>query len=163
MVRKAPHAAPIFMAGFMTVTVLGLAHVLTLFWPPTMRARFGGLIPFAHGANWIVLLGTGWYTLGRFFAAMPYLHPGARRACSRITVLRYLFNFLVVSVGLTPAGLVFGLAIIWGAARSAWEVPVLIVGLICAHVAWIWADRHGDRILRAAWPRLSWPEPAGGE
>ena len=158
MARKGSQPAPIFLAGILTVTILGFGHVVTLFLLPSMRTRFVGLILFAHSVNWIVLFGTQCYMLGRFFAAMPYWRPGARRAWSWITVLRYVVNFFAVSVALTPVGIVFGVAAMLGASDAAWEVPMLVLGLICGHFAWIWADRHGDRVLRAVWPGLSWPD-----
>jgi hypothetical protein len=153
--EKRPQPAPIFLAGFATAAlfIVGYVPVLVL---PIADSPLGWLLPLIHSIYSITIIGTGWYTLGRFLVALPSWRPS--HPISFTSFLHYSFNFHAVSLPLQLAGLVLGVVTMNGGSLEAWEWPTLLVGLVCGHFAWVWADKRADRILRQMFPRITWPD-----
>jgi hypothetical protein len=150
-----PQAAPIFLAGSATFALFALGYLPVLVLP-LAESPAAWLLPVIDSIFSITILGTGWYTLGRFLMALPHWRPSQQ--ISFTSFLHYSFNFHAVSLPLQLAGLVLGVAIMSGGSLESWEWPTLLVGLVCGHLAWVWADKRADRYLRQMFPRITWPD-----
>lgn len=154
------HAGPgsLFLGFLPTIVIFGCGYLLSVVFISLTHPFFASLTPMIASAYSVPLVGTIWYALGRFVISLRYWTPTSRRIYFKAAVLHYSCAFLAVGCALVPAGLVQGLLEMNGVFSEVLELPILLVGLVCGHFAWRWADPRADRIMRKMFPNAAWPD-----
>ena len=146
-----PSLGPLFAGLWLAVVALGGAYGIAI-GLVSLIGRSNRVAEFVNDICTLSLLSTIWYGIGRCAILLPRWRPAPISvAYAPKRVLPAAVNFIAVSIGAAPAGLLLAIAGREQPILQWWHWLALLIGLVGGHLAWLVADRYVARIAMPSW------------